>query len=228
MNSEDGVTSWTCVVHLRAADHSYFFTILKYFQYILEWVNWEWVDTTDVDCSANLHNFRFFATFIMRIYQISEFFIVDLKISYSYRCGKAIATILIFLPTKNILKTHLKQSFLRFLAFNWERFPWSCLTICENCGVIALIDLLQDLSSNIFKYFSVVDRRMTHRIICAVITTMESKFSGRIIRILGIFQSQLLVFHLDNIFEVALDLSGVEWSHSDHDLDGIWHACLSK
>jgi hypothetical protein len=50
---------------------------------------------------------------------------------------------------------------------------------------------------------------------------MESKLSGRVIVILGMIESQLLAFHLDDIFEVVSDFPIIEGSHSDHDLDAI-------
>ena len=55
---------------------------------------------------------------------------------------------------------------------------------------------------------------------------MESKFSGRIGGILRVSESDLLPLHFDDVFEVICDLSVIEGSDSDHDLDTVCHVPL--
>jgi len=64
---------------------------------------------------------------------------------------------------------------------------------------------------------------MPHRIVGAVVATMESKLPGRVAGRIKICQPYFLSLHLDDVFEVSLDLSGIERSNSDHNFDAICH-----
>jgi hypothetical protein len=62
---------------------------------------------------------------------------------------------------------------------------------------------------------------MTHRVICAIVATMKSKFSWRFVWILGVNEPNFLPLHFDDVFEVVSDLPIIEGPYSDHDLNAI-------
>jgi hypothetical protein len=116
------VTPRAGVVHFSATNHSNLFTVLEDFQDILVRVYRECIDTTDGDGVAYLDDFRLLLPFSMRINQIPEFFVVDLKIRNSDRCCETVSAILLFFIAENVLEAHLKQSFFWLFTLNRERF----------------------------------------------------------------------------------------------------------
>jgi hypothetical protein len=122
MDCKNGVTPRAGVVHFSATNHSNLFTVLEDFQDILVRVYRECIDTTDGDGVAYLDDFRLLLPFSMRINQIPEFFVVDLKIRNSDRCCETVSAILLFFIAENVLEAHLKQSFFWLFTLNRERF----------------------------------------------------------------------------------------------------------
>ena len=108
MNRENGMASRACVIHLSATNHSNFFSIFENLQDVFIGVYRKSIDTADSDWISYLYNFGLFLPFLMRVDQISKFFVIDLKICNSDGCGKTVFAILFLFPAKNILKTHLQ------------------------------------------------------------------------------------------------------------------------
>lgn len=157
---------------------------------------------------------------VSRIHQISEFLIVNLQIGNPHRSRQSILAVLYLLAHEDILEAHLKNALL-LIPFDGVRLAGACLSIGEDCRVIPLIDMVEDLFADIIEDKGVIYWRMAHAVICAVEAAMEAELFD--LTGIGIAQSDLLALHLNDVLCALVDLLLVEGTHTHCNLDALSH-----
>lgn len=112
---------------------------------------------------------------------------------------------------------------MRYFSFDREWFSCSCLSICKDGGIESLINLFKHFFTNIVKNLLIGNWWMSHRIISAPICSMKCKFSRFIIRCFRILKPNFLILHLYNTLKLSINLSLIERSTSNNNLDAISH-----
>lgn len=113
INCEDCMTPRGITVHGMCTYNSQLLTIFEVFLDLLIRLTTDWGDSLDKDNSACLLDFYLFWSWVDKI---SEFLVVYLKISDTHFCLVAVFLIFFHFIIEDILKTHLKQSFLFVLV----------------------------------------------------------------------------------------------------------------
>lgn len=84
-----------------------------------------------------------------------------------------------------------------------------------------MVDVVENLLAYVIEEEAVVDRGVSHRIVRAVVTSMESKFLDVVG--FGVAKSGLLSVHFDDVLGSLVDFLFVERSHSYCDFDAVCH-----
>ena len=84
-----------------------------------------------------------------------------------------------------------------------------------------MIDMAQNLLTDIIEEKCIINRRMAHGIVSTIVASMEAKFLY--LAILWITQSDFLALHLNDIFGLLVDLLIVEGTDSHCNLNCVCH-----
>lgn len=84
-----------------------------------------------------------------------------------------------------------------------------------------MVDVVENLLAYVIEEEAVVDGGVSHCIVRAVVTSVESKFFDVIG--FGVAKSGLLSVHFDDVLGALVDFLFVERPHSHCDLDAVCH-----
>ena len=214
------MTAWAVFIHSMCPYNSNLFALFEKTLHLLIGLAKNRTDTLNEYGGSGLLNSDLS---ISRVNQIPKLLVVNFKISDPYRCCQSFFTVLWHPSNKDLLKAHLQNTFF-LVSFNWIRLSWPCLPIGKYCRVVALKNVIQNFFANVLEKESVIDWRMSHCVICAIIALMKSKLLDFLV--VWISQSHLLTFHLDDWFASFTYLFVIKRTHSYCDFNAVSHSPL--
>ncbi len=159
------------------------------------------IDPVNEDGSARLLHFDIP---LAGVHEVPQLLVVDLEVGDPHRGGESLFAVLLLLSLEDVLEAHLQQSLLR-VALDRVALPGAGLSVGEDCRVVALIDVVEDLLADVVEEEAVVDWRVSHGVVGAVVAAVEAELFD--FSVLGIPESGLLSFHLNDIFGFLFFLS---------------------